>query len=335
MRKGEADIIKKITPLEIDLSKEEDLGITGFRIETPICIDNVELGNLKIDFDSKEKINSLSQMSKNEKMIFHLAYELENYVPFFKKKIESELRLRYKYSDQIKQVNSRMGRDVFTLLMTMPLYNITKGTMSQLGTFLYEKEDEMFKLIKSEGPILLCHPAVQKKIIEWLSDKDIAKAKINKLKNSLLGYALETSGLNKLPKRVGAPKKESTRKIEKSRFGIFYLLLLFLFRKIKKNKELNKGKSIKEIIEHEGKDLFISLSKIQTDKKAIEGLKGLDMFVSKYKEKFYCISDCIENDEDLKREFNRFKWQPNKIVKEILAKILDVSVSTIESRLYR
>lgn len=326
---------KNINRKHIDQSKEKISNISGFMSETPICFDYLKLGTLRINFDLKKEITSPNEMSKNRMLFIHLVDELVNYVPFLRKKLESDLGLRFKYSEQIDLQINRGGRDIFTLFMTMPLYGGTKGAMSQLGIFLYEKEDEIFKLIKLEGPIILCHPAFQKKILEWLSDRDIARVKMNNLKNSLLEYALGILKKDRLTKKVGRPRKDSIKKMEKSRIGLFYYLLTFLFRKIKKNRENYKKNSIKEIIEHAGKDLFISFSKIQRDREVVEALKELDKTVSKYEEKFYRISYGIEKDEYLKRIFYRFKWQPNMMAKEIIAKILDVSVSTIESILYR
>lgn len=326
---------KKTTHKKTIQSEEIIPDISGFGLEAPICFDDLEIGTLKINFDMKRDKTNTKHISKNILQVIHLADVLRNYIPFFKKKIEHELKIRFKYSDQIDQVVSRIGHDIFTLLMLSPLYYTGKRTMSQLGLFLYERENEIFELIKSEGPIILCHPIVQEKISKWISDKDIASEKMNKLSDSLLEYASEISMKGKHPKKVGRPKKDSVEKIGKPRIRLFYHLLLFLFKKIKKNKEHYKNEKTKEIIEHEGKDIFISLSKIQNDSEVIEVLKKLDKFVSKYEEKFYPITYYIENDEDLKSEFIRFRWEPNKLAKKIIAKLLNVSVYKIEDILYR
>ena len=331
---------KNITHKLIDKSKDKIPSISGFMLETPIYFDDFELGTLKINFDLKKERTSPNQMHKNRMLLIHLADELGNYVPFLRKKLEFELGLRFKYSEQIDQLISRKGHDIFTLIMLMPLYYVGKRTMSPLGLFLYEKENEIFELIKSEGPIILCHPIVQEKIEEWLSDKDIASVRATKLKDSLLEYAFGESIKDRISK-IGRSEIESIRKLGKSRIKFFYHSLTDLFQEIKKNKENYKGNSIKEIIEDAGKNIYISFSKRFsysdkiTEKQIVGAIKKLDKFFSTFEEKFYIISAFIENDEDLKRKFYRFRWQPNKIAKEIIGKILDISVDTVESILYR
>jgi len=332
---------EKITEEQINKPREKIIKKCKFKYEIPICFDDLELGNLKIYFDlNREQVCPINVDKKRKLLVSYLEDELVNYSHFIKKKIEYELGLRSKFSDPIEEAFRTIMRGAIPLMMLMPSSGIGKINKSQLGNFLYTKENEIFKLIKSDGPIILCHAIVQEKIIEWLSNKNIASPQMNKLKNSLLEYSFGVSAKKKIFK-VGRPGIDSIKQLKKTEIKFFYKLLTFLFRKIKKNKEIYKRNTIKEIIEHAGKNIFISLSKIfsysdkATEKEITEGIKELDRLTSKDEEQFYPISNLIENDEDLKREFYRFKWQPNKFAKEIISRLNNVSVYAIESLLYR
>jgi hypothetical protein len=50
---------------------------------------------------------------------------------------------------------------------------------------------------------------------------------------------------------------------------------------------------------------------------------------------FDLIWSCIENDSRLTKAFESFLWQPNNFAKKVLARLLDVSESTIDKYISR
>lgn len=319
---------KEITHKQIDQSVDDMLKKEGTTYEIPINLDDIEFGNIKINFEYKRQKISLDKKKKKRFLLMVLLDKLEFLSAFSKILIEFELNLIEKYKVQIL--------DFGALSLWLGPSTDPFESRSYLGNFIYHsRENNIFDLIKSEGPLLLCNEFVQEKIHEWLLDKDKAGEKLDKIKNSLLKITHGPLLKDKLLK-LGRPKSD-VKKIGKAEVVDRYRKLCAVLSIIKKEKEFYREAfaydDIARIIDHAGRSFLVSIKKHAEENRIFE-VSGYIEEIFKYN-LFYPISKIIESDEDLKTEFASFRWEPNKLAKEILAKLLTIKISTIENILYR
>lgn len=316
------------------MGKKEDHGILfsdwentikeDIPIEIPISFRDLKLGKLKIDFEYDLRKEITEKNLKKMHLIMILTDELRYFVPFLKKYLELIFKITKKYE------KNREGQFISFWFRS----TIKESIRSQTGDILSAIENDIFEVLKEEGPILLYHPTIQEKILEWLSNEDIASVKLNKLKKSLIEYSLKYSAEDILFK-VGRPKKDIEEKLGKENIFAMYQELTLFLKDIKKYKNNyrtdNIGKFITGFIFKRWLDIY---KRYQARKKET---KDINLGNLLYKEYHYgeTIEKYIECDDDFKREFFGFRWEPNKLAKELLAKVLKEKVSTIENILYR
>lgn len=306
--------------------------IETFEFELPVSFGDFKLGTLKIDFEyEKEKISREKRQRKVDLLSSLSWYIKESLLPLLKRVIEIRFRLEERYDEQIEKAVASEG--TFTSIFFNKLYG-SKWPISTLGAFLYKEENEIFELIKAEGPIILCDIDIQEKILEWLANKDIASVKMNKLKDSLLEYTYKSTIKDKLLK-TGRPEAELIKRIGRNNIMSFYPWLKNLLNFIKKRKEYHRTTdNIYELIEQAGEHFFQDIKeKLGTKKEDVELFESI-VWKGLIRNPFYPISVCLEENENLEAEFFRFEWEPNRFAKKILARLLDVSVSKIEKILY-
>jgi hypothetical protein len=206
---------------------------------------------------------------------------------------------------------------------------------------LLHVDDEIFELIKSEGPISFLSSITQEKLNEWVSDKNIAGNNINKLRNSLMEYVYGSSFKDK-PLRVGRPETDILKRFGTKWIEDFYKDLTSILKHAKRLGKSKLSDEISEIIavgySNFIKSLRLILQKNPDFKEVQRKIETYEMHPKIFGEdvKFLLpISECIEGDEDLRRWFCAYRWEPNKLAKEVIAKLLNVSLSKIESILYR
>lgn len=301
-------------------------------LEFPVSFDGFKLGTFKIFFEyTKEKISKEKRNRKYCLLTTLLYYFKDSLPPLLRKIIDIQIKLEEKYDEQIEKAVASEG--TFTSIFFHNVY-APRAPISTLAAFLYKKEDEIFELIKAEGPIILCDIDIQEKILEWLADRDIASVRMNKLKESLLEYALKSPPKDTLLK-TGRPKADLVEKVGKENILEFYRWLVRFLKFIKKEKEYYCGTdNIYELFKKAGERFFPNITEeLKKEKKDIKFLESIEWKRSGV-EPFYPISVCLEENEKLEAEFFRFDWEPNKLAKKIIAKLLDVSVSKIEKILY-
>lgn len=307
--------------------------IETFEFELPIGFGDFKLGTLKIDFEyEKEKISRKKRHRKVDLLSSLLWYIKESLPPLLKRIIEIHLGLKERYYEQIEKAVASEGD--FISIFFDKLYG-SKLPISTLGVFLYKTENEIFELIKAEGPIILCDIDIQEKILEWLANKDIASVKMNKLKDSLLEYAYKFPIKDKLLK-TGRPEAELIKRIGKKNIREIYIWLKNFLNFIKKRKKYHcMTDNIYELIRQAGENFFQDIKeKLRMEKEDIEFFERIE-WKGLIRDPFYPISVCLEENENLEAEFFRFEWEPNRLAKKILARLLDVSVSKIEKILYK
>ena len=110
-----------------------------------------------------------------------------------------------------------------------------------------------------------------------------------------------------------------------------------ILKPLKKNRMSEKDASVRELIKKSFEQYVDDLKRNSEkgDKEQAEkysrfriGLLGYTRFADP-------LSECIEKNSALKNDFFQYDWEPNKFAKEIMAKLFNVSASTIDSVLYR
>jgi len=289
-----------------------------FPYSFPLMIQGMEIGNIKISFDRNEKIKplkSVEEIVNLELKAIMLMIEFDEIISLFKKDIEL-----------VENIINKFRYKIFELLDLLKFLDVfEQDALFVYYQFLFDfKEEEIFDLIKSVGPIGLRNSVVQNIINRWLSDKKTFGVKLNKLKDSLLEYGLGASPKD-IPFKVGRPRKSILTMVNSKSVVNRYRDLAELLRIAKTYKDKYKG-DIRTVIVNAEKELIFSKKGDPEWKERFE--KSLK---NKNYEFFHLISDCIEKDNSLKKLFESFMWEPNGLAKKILSKLFGVSESTLDN----
>lgn len=317
---------QELSNLEEEAEKEKDI---KFPINIPINFEDINVGVLKIDFECEEEKISVDKIKKKEFLIEVLSRKIENLMPILESVFELEFKLNEKYKDEV--LKFLFISFWFGGFFSPGFRGIHQNRRTLLGNFLYTKESEIFEIIKSFGPTALCDENVQEKLHDWLLlDKDKARVNIEKLKKSLLEYGLGFPIEEKRDKTGRAPK--DIKNISKQAITQLYNVYRLILKMVKMNKDYYGMDNIYKLIEQAGKDYIYSFKKAFEESKLnkvaylVEALPP-DLFSP--------ISECIENNENLKREFTKFKWAPYDMAIKVQARLLGTSYQKIKDVLYR
>lgn len=298
----------------------------GYPLRIPICFNNIKLGNIKIDLEPNKK-----ELDTPQKRRFYMTAIAELFFSSPLLKEEIELRIR----THEKDLSSGKMNPYIGLLLYFFWY---PEQTFELYYYLLSKDEDIFEIIKSEGPISLRSSSVQRRINEWLSDKKIAGNRINKLRNSLLEYALGSKDKRLLNGRskIEVIRRFGTKWIKEMHFDIMSTLNI-----VKKNRENYPTYKIYQLIEEAHKEFLLSMKKELEkgpDSKEVKGkLRRIKFILNNYKNPKLPnpIAESIENDENLREEFNKFKWAPYDMAIKVVAKLSDASYQKIKDILYR
>lgn len=292
-----------------------DERLSRLPLRIPVVLQNIEIGNIKIDVEYNKE-QKIPKDGDQEFDFFHtflvILNELYDIAPLIKKDIELIAQMEAKYEGKKRRLQDLM-------------FFLHPGSLAILDWpwgFFYMKEEEIFDLVKTEGPIALRNSLVQERINNWLSDKDLSGVKMNKLKDSLLEYAFGYSPKDILFK-TGRPRKSLLEILKPERVINTYHTISALLKIAKRNKERYKG-NIRVFIRKAGKEFLQSKKddpKWQSTYKRSIKDKEFDFF--------FIVWSCIESNTDLTNAFKSFLWQPGNFAKVVLARLLDVSESTM------
>jgi len=258
--------------LEEKAEKERDV---KFPINIPINFEDINVGVLKIDFECEKEKAPVDKIKKKKFLIEILSRKIENLVPLLESVFELEFKLNEKYKDEVLKflcVSFWFGG-----FFSPGFRNIYQDRRTLLGNFLYTKESEIFEIIKSFGPTVLCDENVQEKIHDWLLiDKEKAYANIEKLKKSLLEYGLGSPIEEKRAKNGRAPK--DIKNISKQSITQLYYVYRLVLTIVKRNRDYYGMDNIYKLIEQAGKDYIYSLKKAFEESKLREVANLLEAF---------------------------------------------------------
>jgi hypothetical protein len=289
----------------------------------PILYNNEKIGNIVVNFELPQKIagrksitNSFDILTKPlEILLIEFFYHLEIELPLFVEKLQFEFELINKFWHEMRNIEKTvLSSSPFDLILSTYFFEDPEKEMSTLNRFLFFYEDEIFNLIKSEGPKVLANQAVQMIIKNWIKAKDTAS--IGKLSEELKKLSDEKEGM---PRKVGRPTKELTK--EGVRKVYYYILTrLQLMKKHKDWNYLDSWES-KRLIDKKKK------SKDDKSKEIIDWwlyLKDYN-FTWRYE---------IHADENLREDFNKFEWRPSHMTIKVIAKLFDTSDQKIKDILF-
>lgn len=295
----------------------------------PISFKNLKLGNIKIDYEIDE-----NRVDEKELLFRQVVAELL----FLSEFLEKDINLAIDLQNRTKEKLKRFG-------LLLELFFPHSANMLNFGFYYVLKDEDIFELIKTEGPTALRNSFIQMLLREWLSDKNIAKRKINKLINSLMEFSFKNSNKDtSFP--LGRSSIESLellgpdwiKELHRNISQILKLVKQIRLIKKREKKYIEKeiSKSIKQAFE-----LYVLLLKKVCDenkdsKELQEKLAGLKKGLTLC-EKMKLpnpISECIENNEDLKTEFIEFKCRPSILAIKVIAILLEASNQTIKNIIY-
>lgn len=313
------DKVKK--PYKAEPSYEELIRLP-FKI--PIEFNGLTLGKLKIDYEENRSFKPSTREGRRIGILNIIVFaELIYLSKFLKEDIELAIRFDETKRDNLKR---------FARLLNLFYY--TPG--QQLSAWLYYliNDYDIFDLIKSDGPISLRNSIFQIMMRTWLSDKNIAVRKLNKLSNSLKEFSL---GNKDRLSKVGRPEIEIVKVLGSGWIRDMYYDLQAILKIAKKNRECYQANKIHKLISQAYKEYISSIEKILRKNPDLTVMKNkLKRLKQDYK--WYIntkssnpISECIENNKELMDWFVKFELSPYQLAKEIIAKLLDVSVHKIHS----
>ncbi len=297
-------------------------------MKIPIFYKKARLASIKIEVEpNKKEFNTLRRDYWKSALYITLLTRLQSFIDIMKNVMELSLRSTKKEVD-IKNPMNLFNHFCF-------FNDWMKGF--EIVHYLFHTNEDSFELVRTEGPIALCEPGIQKRINEWLSNEETAEVMINKLKESLMEFAHGPSYKNRLSK-IGRPESELVRRFGTDSINEIYRHIRKTLVIVKKNKEKFKSMGLEGIIDYSYAEFRKGLQHEFEKNGNEEGQERIKLSMSfnhlgeiKFPNPLVII---IEGDKYLKSEFESFRWSPNSFTKEIIALLLDLSVSKIEKVLY-
>jgi len=313
--------------------QHEDVVEVRFRIpsdyDIPIKVEGSSLGVLIIRFTYDKYFFKHKLIELQRQQLLALEMELSVLNHFLNHN-----------ADMIRRFYEKKGGlDHDALLSDLLLVHdlVRRDKMAFIPLDLRINDDDYIDFIRKEGPGAFRTPFIQAILEYWLSRPN-AHEKIGKLGRALMEYCygpeFETKRL-----KEGRPANAALKALGRNEVKILYKEITTILKPLKKDHINKKDASIRELISERlnqylddiGTDFYRVIQKRGNIYEiALRPLGPLEK-VRAYKS----IPDCIEKDPLLMAEFLTFRWEPNKLAKEIMAKLFNVSVSTIDSVLYK
>jgi hypothetical protein len=306
----------KAEKIKVKKNNVEDL---RFHREIPIRYENVNLGKVKIEYEINEDLLKDPELYKEKGFLNVVVFAELAFLSLF---LEDDIELAIRFDEQKREDMKKFGA-----LLRM-FYSTPDKPYNQFLYYLIN-EDVVFKLINTEGPMALRNSFVHMMLEYWLSDREIAGEHINKLQASLMGYSY---GDREVPLKTGRPEVKIMKELGTEWVENMYKEISSILKIVKKegcSPHTAFVKYVVNLVKKYKKDPTdeIKGEKIQRLKKGMQLYEDMDLPDP--------ISACVEKDEYLFNQLNSKRWEPNYFAKEIIAKLLDISVSKVESVLYR
>ena len=326
-----------------NLNKQIDAIVNrvDFPYEIPISLGDTKLGTLKISFEACKEETPEKNWDKKVQYLKGLMNDLKLYIDFFKLNLYRNLKLNLKYADLVNQ-SSALSAIIFIANPRKTIEIFKRYPSTNLGRMIYAYEGGLFKLIRDEGPGILCNPDALNRLEDLISDEELAGVMINSLRDSLLEYAYQKP-LENLPSfPMGRQERELVKRIGDDTIRKLYEWLRSLFKFVKfkyfeARSEKITAKNIFALIvawEKENIDGLFDIAREEqpefyNNPKAEAMVKRANLYSL---EKLLFV---IRDDKRIYREFLEFSWQPHEFAKKVLAKLLNISVSKLTKIIYK
>ena len=324
-----------------------------FRAEIPIRHKNIEIGHVLLEFRASDSFPAELEgasgnlpSSQDGSAILVAVAKLFGYL---EEAIVKDIQIALGHESR-----ARTDRTPSELVYFFyyPKSNTKVAPKPGIEPFSYEREpylipdEEILTLVRTDGPFALRQGDVQYALTAWLGNKEIASEKMTKLKDALLESALGSSA--KVSFKVGRPKikasqtsgndwiKETYREVTRV-LKIAKQEAVPLKAQVARYTTVQLGKLIDRAYSEYVSGLKRELETAPESDKAArtkERVSRLSGLTGKYPMKISPIAALIRSDKDVEAEFRNLRFEPNKLSKVIVSKLLGMSISKLEKTLY-
>jgi len=284
--------------------------------EIPLSYEKIELGVLSIDFNatSSEKEDPLKKV---------YLWGVRPIILSIAKFLRNDIRITL---DLIE----RSDINLFVVMLYLKF-----DEYLEFHSYFSHKDEDIYDFVQTEGPISLRNSSIQDKIYAWISDQKTGRSKIQKLCDALLKHGKTQE---QKPVKRGRPEYYVIKK-----FGTEWICKMHSdFRKL-----LGMVKKSKDRLQTDGLDSLIQeafntviderMKELEEDPSSHEKLQEFKEILDYYRhiEVPNPITEYIKIDNELKSWFESFRWNPNELAIEIIAKMLNASSETVRNLVYR
>jgi hypothetical protein len=328
----------------------------NFRAELPVRYEGVEIGKVSIEFRASEtfipepkRSIASSPLTQEEVALLTRVLTIGKFFGYLKEVIENDIQIALKngLTDKSDEILPYLVYQ-FYYPKDYPLEVSAEATFKTMG---YEnrtdliQEEKIFNMVRTEGPLALRQGDVQYALLSWLSNKETASIKMGKLKDALLGHAI---GSVTLPFKVGRPRNKASQALSDERIKVIHKevtkVLKLAKEKAKPLKEdiaLYDRTQLGEFIDKAYAEYALSLEKAHDAAPEADGASIMKERIDRLSILKHTppltlspVAVLLGSDKDLKDDFRKLKFEPNKLAKAIVAKLLGMSVSKLEKTLY-
>jgi|GEM_PF-5457380 len=280
-----------------------------FPLKLPVWYKSQKIGTINVNFDLPGDISTRKKPRLKNIITQFLCQFMQDFFIFLGKK-EYELDLILNQDEKIWETlfSKTSSSELLDWLLKVEIV----PPLPPLNQYLYQNEEAIFELLKSEGPYLLSNTGVLLKIEEWTRENKTAN--LNKVFKALK----KCKNPKSLPEKVGRPSisidKNKAYKIYK------YILLRMRWMKIAKDwRKIDKAEKF-----------YLRFMK----KKNAFSKELINKWLSK---EYYNLKliHCIDSDEKLRNEFYEYQWVPHKMAKKITTRLLEIGEETLIDILWR
>ena len=281
--------------------------------------DENPIGSIRITINSFKRLIGQS-------WALSLVLTSAHYAAFFAYLLNKEIEYCDKYKSQIK-----LGKILIDLIRRsgekVKRAFPDNAPQSVLGLYLFLKEDAVFNLIKSRGPVALCHPDVQVLLTSWMSDKKNIHKKLGRLSAALLEYSLGTEMISTRFK--SGPSEIQILRTLNNEIRQAHKFLTRQLGILKRDRKKIEEFKDKDAMLQKTNDILNLLKEHPQKEVAMGIIEELGYMLFQLE-----LIEVLEEDAGLRGQYETFQWQPNKLAKALLMKSLEVSESKMDKVLY-
>jgi hypothetical protein len=319
-------------------------------VETPVQYEGAEIGTVQLNFVPKGTFLSMREqrksgpaLSEEDRVVLRRRVSLGTYILYIKEVIEKDIQIALRSANK-ELVGPNFPFLVHTFYMPGDFFqsSLKHSTGPRFRIMGYEnrpfliEDEKILNMIELEGPLALRQGDVQYALDAWLAKIEAASEKMGKLKDALIKYAI---GSSDKPFKLGRPKAKAIQASGQQWISDMYKEITNVLKIAKRHARFDKREPYDVRIDQAYKEYIVRLEEeydASTDpgQKLKERIEKLNSLLDVFPVFNNPLTAVISSDEDLKSEFNKSRFEPNNLAKEIVAKLLSISISRLEKHLY-